>query len=590
MEENEKREKIFDTNKKRGYSIQIQKTNGVTSMYQESPVSKTRRQLRRRPNPKKKSLTAPKSASKGRDAATVYIDAPHNVCQSHLVYPCDNDRCPMFNYTKLFMWLAKREKDNRWTPMPDLIMDRLETEYMDPAVTETKFNWESEDIKVTFKNDCARTVPGSDVFIMRLFYENQCPQPWTWYWLENAAKSSRCKFSAFPELLENMYPAEKEVQRWKPYASVGDDNLSSDISSIEIESAYTANSGGVKRFSTGSYTYEISFATFEQKNLQTEKVRKIRRRPSVAKNLECSHALANFFLPKNWRTTQGTSKEKLDGCLDWEDDVIRTYIKKELRVENVKIWRIENHHLWKMYSTQRDILKEKLGTKSINEALLFHGTSADAAQKIIDTNFDWRLSGTNVGQILGAGTYFSPDVKTSMNYCSSSDPTKHMFIALVLCGDYTRGQSHFRRPPEKLDGKMYDSCVDDLSKPDKVAIFDQNQLYPLYLVTFMKHSLDYYSSLGTSRSQNAHVGVTRATTTTSYSSYTGASSASSYRPTSSNINSGVSSQTAPSSRVSATGSSSARYTAYAAPSSSQNSNTTSNPKPSSKEKSGCCIS
>ena len=600
MGENEKREKIFDTNLKRGYSIQIQKTNGETLMYQESPVSKTKRQLRRRPNPRKMSILGPKTTVIGKNAAGPSADAPHNVCLSHAVYPCCNERCPMFKCTKLFLWLVQRENSRRWTQLQDATMDHLETEYMDPAITEAHFKWEDENIKVVFRNDDVRTLPGSGVFIKRLYYENECPQPWTWYWLENAARSSRCKFSAFPELLENMYPAEKELQRWKPYASVGDDNLSSDISSIQIESAYMPDRTGVKRFSTGPYTYEISFDNFEQKNLQTDKIRSIRRRPSVAKNLQRNHVLTSF-VPTNWRTSQGTSKEELDGCLDPEYHVIPSYIKKELGVKDIKVWRIENHHLWKMYSTQRDILKENLGTKSINEALLFHGTSAEAAEKIIRSNFDWRLSGSNVGQVLGAGTYFSPNLKTSISYCSSSDTTKHLFIALVLCGDYTRGQRDFRRPPEKPDGKMYDSCVDDTSRPDKVAIFDQNQVYPLYLVTFVRPSPTYsaptYSSLGTSRSQTPRA-TSRGTTinsynTTSYGMSTGAastsSSSSAYTAASSNVHSPYTTYSPPPTSQNIP-SYSASSTTYGGSSSNQSTNTTYNSSNAKTEKKSCCIS
>ena len=485
MGDNEKREKTFNTNRKSGYSLHIQKFDSGTSMYQESPYSKTRRLLRRRPNLKKNSIAISVSQNSNGSTGTVTPaqDAPHNLCQSHLVYPCKNDRCPMYNYKKLFMWLVKREKDNRWIQLPVAAMDHLELEYMDPAVNETVFNWEGEEVKVVFRNDCVRTQLGSDVFIMRLYYQNESAQPWTWYWLENSAKTPVCTFSAFPEILEKLYPSEKDVQRWKAYASVGDDNLSSSVTSLDIESAYQNENCSEMNFSTGSYTYQINFANFEQKNLQTGIVRKIRRRPSIAKDLKRNQQAMATVIPLDWKTDQGTSKELLNSFSDSNCDVIKKYFLKE-NVTNISVWRIENHHLWKMYITQRDAMKKRFGNKSIKEALLFHGTSSDAAPKIIGTNFDWRLSGSNVGQILGAGTYFSPNINTAMNYCSSSDSKKHMFLALVLCGDYTRGEREYRRPPEKLDGSLYDSCVDSTSKPDKIAIFDQNQLYPLYLVTF----------------------------------------------------------------------------------------------------------
>merc|ERR1712079_174643 len=129
---------------------------------------------------------------------------------------------------------------------PVAIMHQLEIEYMDPAITESMFKWEDEEVKVTFKEDRVRTQAGSQFFINRLYHENECPQPWTWYWLENSAKNFRCSFSAFPDMLERVYPVEKDTQRRKPYAAVGDDNLSSDITSLDIESAYAADSNGIK--------------------------------------------------------------------------------------------------------------------------------------------------------------------------------------------------------------------------------------------------------------------------------------------------------------------------------------------------------
>lgn len=60
-----------------------------------------------------------------------------------------------------------------------------------------------------------------------------------------------------------------------------------------------------------------------------------------------------------------------------------------------------------------------------------------------------------------------------------------MFVALVLVGDYTQGSSSYVRPPPKANGKtFYDSCVNQESDPSIYVIFDKQQIYPEYVITY----------------------------------------------------------------------------------------------------------
>lgn len=60
-----------------------------------------------------------------------------------------------------------------------------------------------------------------------------------------------------------------------------------------------------------------------------------------------------------------------------------------------------------------------------------------------------------------------------------------MFVALVLVGDYTQGNSSYVRPPLKGDNKtFYDSCVDSVRNPSIYIIFEKQQIYPEYLINY----------------------------------------------------------------------------------------------------------
>ncbi|XP_071100391.1 uncharacterized protein [Haliotis cracherodii] len=70
----------------------------------------------------------------------------------------------------------------------------------------------------------------------------------------------------------------------------------------------------------------------------------------------------------------------------------------------------------------------------------------------------------------------------------TSSQTRKMFLAKVLVGKYTGGNTGHRRPPPFYSaepyGKCYDSCVDNIWDPKIFVIFDSNQAYPEYIVEY----------------------------------------------------------------------------------------------------------
>ena len=136
---------------------------------------------------------------------------------------------------------------------------------------------------------------------------------------------------------------------------------------------------------------------------------------------------------------------------------------------------------------KRDQIKNilKVSDNDNVEKLLFHGTSSDVIDAICKHNFDHRCHGKN-GTKYGKGSYFAVKASYSNNYCNGM--TRSMFLARVLTGEFKQGDESLHRPPLKDPSNpasdLYDSCVDNESSPSIFVIFNDEQCYPLYLITY----------------------------------------------------------------------------------------------------------
>jgi hypothetical protein len=70
------------------------------------------------------------------------------------------------------------------------------------------------------------------------------------------------------------------------------------------------------------------------------------------------------------------------------------------------IFKIHNLYLETVLKTGRFIYKVNFKCK-IQERISFHGTNLANVEAILEENIDWRLHGSNNGQIHGKGAYFS---------------------------------------------------------------------------------------------------------------------------------------------------------------------------------------
>ena len=80
----------------------------------------------------------------------------------------------------------------------------------------------------------------------------------------------------------------------------------------------------------------------------------------------------------------------------------------------------------------------------------------------------------------GNGVYFAKDSCYSTRYAvevGSND--RCMYLAKVLAGKYTKGETNYKVAP-----KGYDTVVDDPNSPRIHVVFYDNQCYPEYLLYF----------------------------------------------------------------------------------------------------------
>ena len=92
----------------------------------------------------------------------------------------------------------------------------------------------------------------------------------------------------------------------------------------------------------------------------------------------------------------------------------------------------------------------------------------------------------------GHGVYFAKDAQYSARDKYSppdSNGHKHISLAKVLTGLFTKGSSDMREPPARRDpthpAAKFDSTVDDIDDPGIFVVFYDGQAYPEYLITLL---------------------------------------------------------------------------------------------------------
>uniref|UniRef100_A0A8C0F6H8 Poly(ADP-ribose) polymerase family member 12 n=1 Tax=Bubo bubo TaxID=30461 RepID=A0A8C0F6H8_BUBBB len=377
--------------------------------------------------------TEDRKHSSSRESSTTNDDELEQICLYQLYRSCGfKDKCMRTHFHLPYRWQIS--DGNTWKDLKN--MEEIEKAYCDPSNARyklTKFN----DFGVR-RLSTASSVTKPPHFILTT--------EWIWYWKD-------------------------EYGLWREYGK----KVTATVSSDDLEKAYIAKGSPKLNFKAGRHEYELSFGGrfhliwfFFGLPLP----------PSQSSFLIFSLQLIEL---------DSSSEEYKKVKVDFQRTMPKTVIKR--------IRRVQNPSLWEMYQWYKEQMQKSNGGKAADERFLFHGTSKNYIDAICQQNFDWRICGLH-GTVYGKGSYFARDASYSDNYCREDSPTKTMFLARVLVGEFTLGSSSYVRPPLKDNQKFYDSCVNNSSNPSIFVIFERHQIYPEYLIEYIDQALTFINSVG----------------------------------------------------------------------------------------------
>ncbi|XP_073253275.1 protein mono-ADP-ribosyltransferase PARP12-like [Porites lutea] len=303
-----------------------------------------------------------------------------------------------------------------------------------------------------------------------------------------------------------------ENNKWQSYDTPTDGHAASTTSGQCLEREYMAEKDS-HSFSVSHRQYTLYFKGWYQQNDANKTKRPVRRRPAefvTKQNMDeiiaqrrRTASLAQLgitsaslsepdALPSHWNPIPD-GEDYLCVKLDITSDEYKRVEKKfqetmDFSPKIIKIERVQNPDLWTFYTQKRNRMAKKAG-KDPEERQLFHGTKADTVEAICQQGFDWRVCGKH-GTVYGKGSYFACKAGYSHGYTANqfiSSSHKHMFLARVLVGSYTSGNSSLTRPPPKDPTNphvLFDSCCDYKTSPSLFVVFENGQSYPEFLITY----------------------------------------------------------------------------------------------------------
>ncbi|KAM6314538.1 protein mono-ADP-ribosyltransferase PARP12-like isoform 2-T2 [Podargus strigoides] len=380
-------------------------------------------------------------------------------------YCKNNGKCRFVHYHLPYRWQVYN--GITWNDLST--MEEVEKAYCDP-----------KNSSIADKNINFRTMTCSSSSLRRLSTPSSVAKPafvlttqWLWYW-------------------------KNDQGQWIEYGQQGEGNSVRSPSSDIIENLYLADPDGTVGFQAGLNNYELNFKEMTQTNTTFKTRRLVCRRPKfvsvedvqkIKKGIQKDSSIPGQSCPTHWDQSAlpdfGFKAVEVSSTTAEYNHIKQMFLQTMRNYVVLKIRRIQNPSLWKVFQWQKEQMKKENKGKDVNEKLLFHGTNISSMDSICLHNFDWRICGSN-GTNYGKGSYFARDASYSHMYCQAGMKTFTMFAARVLVGDYIKGNTAYVRPPTKsLDGlRFYDSCVDNEVNPSIFVVFEKYQIYPEYVIEY----------------------------------------------------------------------------------------------------------
>jgi len=161
----------------------------------------------------------------------------------------------------------------------------------------------------------------------------------------------------------------------------------------------------------------------------------------------------------------------------------------------MRIYRIQNMAMYQSYIVKRKTIVDRDKTLTEKQALarferrwLWHGTNEDSVEKIIQQGFNRSFCGKNA-TVYGKGVYFARDASYSAaDLYSPKDAkgNKYILACSVVVGEFCTGKRDARTPDLRNATKniLYDSTVDNETRPSLYVTYHDAQCYPDYMIVF----------------------------------------------------------------------------------------------------------
>ncbi|XP_038008917.1 zinc finger CCCH-type antiviral protein 1-like isoform X2 [Motacilla alba alba] len=404
------------------------------------------------------------------------------ICLFYVWKYCKNkDRCKSVHYHLPYKWEV--HDGLKWNELS--MMEEIEKAYCDPKNT-----------SLPSKNINFQTMTCSSSLVRRLSTPSSVTKPtfllttqWIWYWKDNQDK-------------------------WIEYGEQEKGSSTTSPSSAVIENLYQADPCAIVPFQVGQHQYELNFKEMTQTNIHFKTRRQVCRRPKFVssedvqkiKTGQRDSSIPSQTCPSHWDASAlpdfGYKAVVISNTSSEYNEIKQLFHQTMKNYSILKIQRIQNPSLWKVFQWQKEKMKKENGGKDVQEKLLFHGIDVISMETICSQNFDWRICGSN-GTNYGKGSYFARDACYSHAYCQATLQGHFMFVARVLVGDYVKGNAAYVRPPMKCAGKLwlYDSCVDDELNPSVFVVFEKHQIYPEYIIEYKEERIREQKETGTKASK-----------------------------------------------------------------------------------------
>ncbi|CAF1250021.1 unnamed protein product [Adineta steineri] len=185
----------------------------------------------------------------------------------------------------------------------------------------------------------------------------------------------------------------------------------------------------------------------------------------------------DYQLPSTWEQSTGNklrfvvpsnSAEYKSIIADFDQTMNRKY------TAIIQLERIQNERWYAQYVAHSKEFRQRLNTDT--EKCLYHGCSQQVADSIIKNCFNRSFAGKH-GTVYGVGVYFSSYADYSHSFTEpDSNAERCMFMARVLIGNTTQGNSSIRSPPVGFDSTTNGRHI--------FVIYHDAQAFAEYLITY----------------------------------------------------------------------------------------------------------